>query len=140
MHNGENASEVLLFLYKQCKHHTKNAFSVYKWIHFGNVIICMDSSIISLHGNVNNSKFIKKIPLNLDQPPPLNFINDMKSHYNIIQSVFAIRKMLSRLQLPELFSLPKKPIKIIFWMLSLLIRYQNLDYVHGRSLETTTNE
>ena len=35
--------------------------------------ICMDSLIISLHGNVNNSKFIKKnIPLNFDQhPPPL---------------------------------------------------------------------
>ena len=26
----------------------------------------MDSLIISLHGNVNNSKFIKKIPMNLD--------------------------------------------------------------------------
>ncbi len=23
MHNGENAFEVLLYLYKQCKHHTK---------------------------------------------------------------------------------------------------------------------
>ena len=35
--------------------------------------ICMDSLIISLHGNVNNSKFIKKnIPLNFDHhPPPL---------------------------------------------------------------------
>ena len=32
--------------------------------------ICMDSYIVSLHGNVNNSKFIKKNPLNLDQPPP----------------------------------------------------------------------
>ncbi len=33
--------------------------------------ICMDSLIISLHGNVNNSKFIKKnIPLNFDQHPP----------------------------------------------------------------------
>ena len=31
--------------------------------------ICMDSLIISLHGNVNNSKFIKKIPLNFDQHP-----------------------------------------------------------------------
>ena len=31
----------------------------------------MDSLIISLHGNVNNSKFIKKnIPLNFDQHPP----------------------------------------------------------------------
>ena len=27
----------------------------------------MDSLNISLHGNVNNSKFIKQIPLNLDQ-------------------------------------------------------------------------
>ena len=37
--------------------------------------ICMDSLIISLHGNVNNSKFIKKIPLNFDQhPPPLNIV------------------------------------------------------------------
>ena len=34
--------------------------------------ICMDSLIISLHGNVNNSKFIKKNPLNFDQHPPLN--------------------------------------------------------------------
>ena len=34
----------------------------------------MDSLIIYLHGNVNNSKFIKKqIPLNFDQHPPLNF-------------------------------------------------------------------
>ena len=34
--------------------------------------ICMDSLIISLHGNVNNTKFIKKnIPLNFDQHPPL---------------------------------------------------------------------
>ena len=33
--------------------------------------ICMDSLIISLHGNVNNSKFLKKnIPLNFDQHPP----------------------------------------------------------------------
>ena len=37
MHNGENAFEVLAFLYKQCKHHTQNAFSVYKWIYFGNM-------------------------------------------------------------------------------------------------------
>ena len=37
MHNGENAFEVLLYLYKQCKHHTKDAFSVYKLIHFGNM-------------------------------------------------------------------------------------------------------
>ncbi len=33
--NGENAFEVLLYLYKQCNHHTKEAFSVYKLIHFG---------------------------------------------------------------------------------------------------------
>ena len=34
--------------------------------------ICMDSLIISLHGNVNNSKFIKKKnPLNFDRHPPL---------------------------------------------------------------------
>ena len=37
----------------------KDAFSEWKWIHFGNMT-CMDSSIISLHGNVNNSKFILK--------------------------------------------------------------------------------
>ncbi len=37
MHNGENAFEVLLYLYKQCKHHAKDAFSVYKLIHFGNM-------------------------------------------------------------------------------------------------------
>ena len=37
MHNGENEFEVLLYLYKQCKHHTKDAFSVYKLIHFGNM-------------------------------------------------------------------------------------------------------
>ena len=37
MHNGENAFEVLLYLYKQCNHHTKYAFSVYKLIHFGNM-------------------------------------------------------------------------------------------------------
>ena len=37
MHNGENAFEVLLYLYKQCKHHTKYAFSVYKLIYFGNM-------------------------------------------------------------------------------------------------------
>ena len=36
MHNGENAFEVLLYLYKQCKNHAKDAFSVYKLIHFGN--------------------------------------------------------------------------------------------------------
>ena len=59
MHNGENAFEVLLFLYTQCKHHTKNAFSEYKWIHFGNMSYMYGSLIISLHGNVNNSKFIK---------------------------------------------------------------------------------
>ena len=52
MHNGENAFEVLLYLYKQCKHHTKDAFSVYKLIHFGNM---------------------SYIPLKFDQhPPPLN--------------------------------------------------------------------
>ena len=33
MHTGENAFEALLYLYKQCKHHTKDAFSVYKLIH-----------------------------------------------------------------------------------------------------------
>ena len=33
--------------------------------------ICMDSLIMSLYGNVNNSKFIKtNIPLNFDQHPP----------------------------------------------------------------------
>ena len=37
MHNGENSFEVSLCPYKQCKHHTKDAFSVYKWIHFGNM-------------------------------------------------------------------------------------------------------
>ena len=82
MHNGENAFEVLLFLYKQCKHHAqnvKNASITHKmrFLCINRFIletchICMDSLIISLHGNVNNSKFIKKIPLNLDQPSPLN--------------------------------------------------------------------
>ena len=32
----------------------------------------MDSLIISLHGKVNNLKILNKIPLNLDQHPPLN--------------------------------------------------------------------
>ncbi len=36
MHNGENAFEGLLYIhvYKQCKHHTKDVFSVHKFIHF----------------------------------------------------------------------------------------------------------
>ncbi len=34
-HNGENAFEILLYLYKQCKHNTKDVLFVYKWIHFG---------------------------------------------------------------------------------------------------------
>ena len=33
--NGENEFQVLVCLYKQCKHHTRDAFSVYKWIYFG---------------------------------------------------------------------------------------------------------
>ena len=55
---GQNAFEVLLFLYKQCITH-KMLF-LYEWINFGNMsyILCMNSFIISLHGNVNKSKFI----------------------------------------------------------------------------------
>ena len=47
--------------------------------------ICMDSLIISLHGNVNNSKFIKKnIPLNFDQhPPPLKH-NDVAAREEVV--------------------------------------------------------
>ena len=59
MHNGENAFEVLLYLYKQCKHHTKRCVFCTEMDSFWKRHICMDSLIISLHGNVNNSKFIK---------------------------------------------------------------------------------
>ncbi len=46
--------------------------------------ICMDSLIISLHGNVNNSKFIKKnIPLNFDQHPPLKH-NDVAAREEVV--------------------------------------------------------
>ena len=38
---------------------TQNAFSVYKWIILETCHICMESLTISLHGNVNKSKFIK---------------------------------------------------------------------------------
>ena len=34
--------------FKQCKHHTKDVYSVYKWIHFGNVII------IIMYGKFDN--------------------------------------------------------------------------------------
>ena len=49
----------------------KDAFSVYKWIHFGNMS-CKDSLIISLHGDVNNSKFAKKHSPESRPTPPLN--------------------------------------------------------------------
>ena len=73
MHDGENAFEVLLYLYKQCKHHTKDAFSVYKLIHLETCLICMERLIIYLHRNVNNSTFIKKQfpPEIRPAPPPL---------------------------------------------------------------------
>ena len=69
MHNGENAFEVLLYLYKQCKHHTKYVFSVYKLIHFGNVIYVWKywSSIYIEMSITQNS--LKKIPLKFDQHP-----------------------------------------------------------------------
>ena len=85
MHNGENAFEVLLYLYKQCKHHTKICVFCIEMDSFWNHVICMDSLIISLHGNVNNSKFIKKnIPLNFDQhPPPLKH-NDVAARDEVV--------------------------------------------------------
>ena len=58
MHNVENTFEVLLYL-NNASITPKDAVSVYKWIHLGNMSY-MDSLIISLHGNVNNSKFIKQ--------------------------------------------------------------------------------
>ena len=85
MHNGENAFEVLLYLYKQCKHHTKICVFCIEMDSFWKRHICMDSLIISLHGNVNNSKFIKKnIPLNFDQhPPPLKH-NDVAAREEVV--------------------------------------------------------
>ena len=53
--------------------------------------ICMDSLIIYLHGNVNNSKFIKKIPLNLDQHPPLNFTIIIDYCNSLFYSIDAIK-------------------------------------------------
>ena len=75
MHNGENAFEVLLCLYKQCKQHTR--YEDMRFLYINGFIleschICMGSLIICLHRNVNNSKFIKKIRLAPPPPPPLN--------------------------------------------------------------------
>ena len=71
MHNGENAFEVLLYLYKQCKHHTKRCIFCTEMDSFWKRHICMDSLIISLHGNVNNSKFIKRNSPESRPAPPL---------------------------------------------------------------------
>ncbi len=46
--------------------------------------ICVDSLIMSLHENVNNSKFIKNnIPLNFDQHPPLKH-NDVAASEEVV--------------------------------------------------------
>ena len=72
MRNGENILEVLLYLYKQCKHHTKHVFYVYKWIHFGNMSYNMYVKFDKFSTwNVDDSKLIKKICLKSDQHPPL---------------------------------------------------------------------
>ncbi len=69
-HNGENAIEVLLYLYKQCKHHTKKCVFCIEMDSFWKRHTCMDSLIIFLHGNVNNSKFIKKNSPEFRPAPP----------------------------------------------------------------------
>ena len=58
-HNGENAFKVLRYLYKQCKHHTKEAFDVYKWIYFGSMS-CMafrrlDIFVLSIDAPVDSA-------------------------------------------------------------------------------------
>ena len=70
MHNGENAFEVLLYLTMQASHQ-KMRFLYRNGFILDTCHICMDTFIISLHRNVNNSKLILKNPLNLDQHPPL---------------------------------------------------------------------
>ena len=81
MHNGENAFEVLLYIYINNASITpkyRNGF-ILESCH-----IRIDSLIISLHGNVNNSKFIKtNIPLNFDQHPPLKH-NDVAAREEVV--------------------------------------------------------
>ena len=64
------------FLYKQCKHHSKNAFSVYKckfWKHVIYVWILLSFLYMEMSTTQNSLK--KEIPLNLDQPPPQGILN-----------------------------------------------------------------
>ena len=74
----ENAFEVLLYLIIYI---STMQVSHKRWVFYINgfimetchIILCMESLIIYLHRNVNNSKFLKKYyPLKFDQhPPPL---------------------------------------------------------------------
>ena len=62
----KNAFEVLLHLYRQCKHHTKDAFMYINGFISEACQMCMASctSLLHVHGNVNNSKpnlFVYKI-------------------------------------------------------------------------------
>ena len=70
MHNGENAFDVLLYLYNQCKHHTK---------------IC----VFCIEMNVNNSKFIKT---NSPESRPARAGNNLQylSAFNDVDAGFAL--------------------------------------------------
>ena len=68
MHNREIAFEVVLHLYKQCKHHKKTRFMYINLFILKACRMCTASWIISLHGNVSNSEIIKtKKCLNSDR-------------------------------------------------------------------------
>ena len=63
--------EVLLCLYKQCNHHTRDAFSAYKWIHFGIMsYVWKVRSFVYIEMSTTQNSLKKNSPLKFDQHPP----------------------------------------------------------------------
>ena len=83
MHNGENAFEVLLYLYKQCEHHTKRCVFCIEMDSFWKHVIYVWIVWLFLYMKMSTTQnSLKKIPLSLDQPTPLIFLKSLVSSAN----------------------------------------------------------
>ena len=85
MHNGENAFEVLLYLYKQCKQHTKICVFCIEMDSFWNhvIYVWIVLSFLYMEMSTTQKSLKKNIPLNFDQHPPLKH-NDVEAREEVV--------------------------------------------------------
>ena len=90
MHNGENAFEVLLYLYKQCKHHTKICIFCIEMDSFWNhvIYVWIVWSFLYMEMSTTQNSLKKIFPsISTSTPPPLKH-NDVAAREEVVPNHF----------------------------------------------------